>query len=172
MRLELANFPVERITLGDETGYADGELRIDAEDIRSRMLNEAYFEDVAVHVAHPGDSIRIIHIVDVVEPRHKAFGSGCIFPGVLGPPAQVGNGRTARMSGMTVMTTSTPAVGEGYYWREAMVDMSGPGARYSPFSANASLVLEITPKVPGPEVPAEDLEIDLTRSEGRHIARG
>ncbi len=159
MRLEIANFPVERITLGDETGYTGGELRIDAEDIRSRMLDDAYFEDVAVHVSHPGDSTRIIHAVDVVEPRAKQLGAGCVFPGVLGPPSQVGSGRTARLSGMAVVTTSEPAAGEGYYWREALLDMSGPGARYSPFSQNANLVVEVTPKVPGPETPAEDLEM-------------
>lgn len=159
MKLELANFPVERITLGDTPRYADGELCVDAEEVRSRMFNEAYFEEVRVHVAHPGDSTRIIHIVDVVEPRYKDAGSGHIFPGVLGPPLQVGNGRTARMSGMTVMTTSSPAAGEGYYWREAIVDMSAPGALYSPFSGKTHLVLEITPRVPGPEVSAEDLEM-------------
>ena len=159
MKLELANFPVQCITIGEETRYADGELFVDPEDIRSRMLDDAYFEDVQVHVVHPGDPTRIIHIVDVVEPRRKISGSGCVFPGVLGPPAPVGNGRTGRMSGMTVMSTSTPAPGEGYYWREAILDMSGPGAGYSPFSDKAHLVLEVTPRVPGPEIPAGDLEM-------------
>ena len=159
MKLELANFPVERITLSDETRYADGQLTVNTDEVRPRMFNEAFFEEVRVHVAQPGDSTRIIHAVDVVEPRRKISGPGCVFPGVLGPPAQVGNGRTARMSGMTVLSTSTPAVGEGYYWREAILDMSGPGALYSPFSDKVHLVLEVTPRVPGPEVPAEDLEM-------------
>ena len=37
--------------------------------------------------------------------------------------------------------------------------MSGPGARYSPFSENANLVVEMTPRDPGPDVPAEDVEM-------------
>lgn len=159
MKLEIANFPVERITLSDRTRYTDGELRVDPEDIRTRMSDEAYFKDVSIHVVHPGDSTRIVHIVDVVEPRVKQSGPGCVFPGVLGPPAQVGNGRTARLSGMAVMSTSEPAAGEGYYWREAILDMSGPGARYSSFSENANLVVEMTPRDPGPEIPAEDVEM-------------
>ena len=159
MKLEIANFPVERITLSDETRYSDSELFVDARDIRDRMMDDAFFEDVSVHVAHPDDSTRIIHAVDVVEPRAKLSGPGCVFPGVLGPPFQVGSGRTARLSGMAVLTTSEPAAGEGYYWREAILDMSGAGARYSPFSQNANLVLEITPKAPGPEIPAEDIEM-------------
>ena len=159
MKLELANFPVERITLGNETRYADGELFIDLEDIRARMLHETRFEDVNIHVAHPGDATRIIHVVDVVEPRAKQSGPGSVFPGILGPPTQVGRGRTARLSGMAVVTTSEPAAGEGYYWREAILDMSGPGALYSPFSQNANLVLEVTPKSPGPDTPPEDVEM-------------
>ena len=159
MKLELAKYPVVRITLGDETRYLDGELFVDPRDICARMSNQTYFEDVTVHVAHSGDSTRIIHIVDVVEPRHKVTGPGCVFPGVIGPPAQVGSGRTARLSGMAVVTTSEPAAGEGYYWREAILDMSGPGARFSPFSQNANLVLEITPRLPGPDTHAKDVEM-------------
>ena len=159
MKLELANFPVERIILGDETRYLDGDLHVNPDDVRDMMFDEAFFDDIKVHVAHPGDSTRIIHVVDVAEPRHKQSGTGCVFPGVLGPPAQVGNGRTARLSGMAVVSTSTPAAGEGYYWREAIMDMSGPGTRYSPFSENANLVLELSPRDPGPEIPAEDVEM-------------
>ena len=33
--------------------------------------------------------------------------------------------------------------GEPVYWREAIIDMFGPGADYTPFSRTANLVLEI-----------------------------
>ena len=158
MKLEIANYPVERIILGAETRYADGVLHVDPEDVRARMSDSEFFEDISVHVAHPGDSTRIIHVVDVVEPRHKVSGNGCVFPGVLGPPRQAGTGRTARLDGMAVIAVSRPATGESQYWREAIVDMSGPGARHSHFSQTANLVVELTPKGPGPEIPAEELE--------------
>ena len=158
MKLEIANFPVERIVLGDETRYTDGELRVSPEDVRSRMFDEEFFDDISVHVAHPGDSTRLIHIVDVVEPRYKLSGPGYVFPGVLGPPVQAGTGRTARLNGMGVVSTSDPAAGESQYWREAILDMSGPGARYSHFSQTANLVVEMSPKDPGPETPPEDVE--------------
>ena len=158
MKLEIANFPVAQIVLGDETRYTDGELRVNPEDVRSRMFDEEFFDDISVHVAHPGDSTRLIHIVDVVEPRYKLSGPGCVFPGVLGPPVQAGTGRTARLNGMAVVSTSEPAAGESQYWREAILDMSGPGARYSHFSQTANLVVEMSPKDPGPETPPEDIE--------------
>ena len=158
MKLEIANFPVAQIVLGDETRYTDGELRVNPEDVRSRMFDEEFFDDISVHVAHPGDSTRLIHIVDVVEPRYKLSGPGYVFPGVLGPPVQAGTGRTARLNGMGVVSTSDPAAGESQYWREAILDMSGPGARYSHFSQTANLVVEMSPKDPGPETPPEDVE--------------
>ena len=158
MKLEIANFPVERIVLGDETLYLDGELHVSPEAVRSIMLDEEFFDDISVHVAHPGDSTRLIHIVDVVEPRYKQSGPGCVFPGILGPPVQAGIGRTARLEGMAVISTSGPAAGESQYWREAILDMSGPGARYSHFSQTANLVVEMSPKDPGPETPPEDIE--------------
>ena len=158
MKLEIANFPVERIVLGDKTLYLDGELHVSPEAVRSIMLDEEYFDDISVHVAHPGDSTRLIHILDVVEPRFKQSGPGCVFPGVLGPPVQAGIGRTARLEGMAVISTSGPAAGESQYWREAILDMSGPGARYSHFSQTANLVVEMSPKDPGPDTPPEDVE--------------
>ena len=81
MKLEIANFPVERIVLGDETRYTDGELRVSPEAVRSLMFDEHFFDDISVHVAHPGDSTRLIHIVDVVEPRYKLSGTRVRFPG-------------------------------------------------------------------------------------------
>lgn len=157
MKLEIANFPVRHIGLGNRTRYADGLLLVNPDDVRSRVLDHGLLEDVAVHVAHPGDSVRIIHVVDVVEPRAKQSGPGCVFPGVLGPSTQVGSGRTARLSGMVVASASAPASGESQYWREAIIDMSGPASRYSHFSGTAILVLEISPKAPGPDVPSDDI---------------
>ena len=158
MKLEIAGYPVKRIVLDDETRYSDGELLVNPEDVRSRMSDRRFFEDISVHTTHPGDSTRVIHIVDVVEPRCKQSGPGCVFPGVLGPPVQAGTGRTACLEGMAVMSVSMPAAGESQYWREAILDMSGPGARYSHFSQTANLVVEFSPREPGPETPPEDIE--------------
>ena len=157
MKLEIANFPVESIVLGDETRYSDGELKVNPDTVRSLMFDKEFSDDISVHVAHPGDSTRLIHIVDVVEPRYKQWGPGCVFPGIIGPPTQAGAGRTARLDGMAAISTSGPAAGESQYWREAILDMSGPGARYSHFSQTANLIVEMSPKAPHPDVPQDDI---------------
>ena len=171
MKLEIANYPVQEIILGTETHYSDGALYVNPEDVRAKMLDETYFDDISVHVAHPGDSTRIVHIVDAIEPRAKQSDAGCIFPGVLGPPENAGRGRTSRLSGMAVVSTSEPAAGESFYWREAILDMSGPGARYSDLSQTANLVVELSPRDPGPNADKEDIETLNTLRGSPHSQR-
>lgn len=162
MRLELTTYQVNKITLAPGTRYCDGLLQVDEEEVRSLVVDDVYFSDVRLHVVHPGESVRIIHAIDVVEPRYKASGPGCVFPGVLGPPVQVGEGRTLSLDGMSIISTAGLVPGETFYWREAIVDMSGPGALYTPFSQTANLVVELISREPGPGVPAKDLEVQNT----------
>ena len=49
------------------------------------------------------------------------------------------------MSGMALVTAGEPVQGEMTYWREAIIDMSGPGADYSCYSRTANLVMELVP---------------------------
>ncbi|MFQ5933705.1 MAG: glycine/sarcosine/betaine reductase component B subunit [Dehalococcoidia bacterium] len=169
MKLELASYKVKEINLGSgPTRLDDGVLRVDRDEVKGLALSDSPFRDVRLHVVHPGDSVRIVHALDVVEPRHKVSGPGTVFPGVLGPPVTVGEGRTHRLEGMTVMTVGEPVEGEPTYWREAIIDMSGPGAPYTLFSRTANLVLElIAPEVP-PDVPPEDLTSDKTISGSKY----
>ena len=54
---------------------------------------------------------------------------------------------------MTVIGTAEPFVGEEYWYaREAIIDMSGPGAEFSPFSQTVNLVLHFIPKAGGEEL--------------------
>ena len=57
MRLDLASFNVNRITLANETRLSDGELRVDAGAVKDLVLSEDLFEDVQVHAVHPGDNL-------------------------------------------------------------------------------------------------------------------
>lgn len=167
MKLDLASFNVDHITLSAETRLSNGELRVDAAAVKDIVLQENLFQDVEVHAIHPGDKVRVLHALDVVEPRHKVSGPGQVFPGVLGPPLPVGEGRTHRLSGATVVTASEAVPGEPTYWREAIIDMFGPGADYTPFSKTANLVLELKARpVDGP-----DTEQDNTIMGSGHAGR-
>ena len=162
MRLDLAAFQVDRMTLGSSTMLSGRELQVDVGEVKRLVLADDHFTDVKVYVAHPGESVRIIHALDVVEPRYKVSGPGGVFPGVLGPPVSVGEGVTNRLGGMAIVTVGEPLAGEPTYWRESIIDMSGPGAPYSPFSETANLVLELKSSVTPPSDSGSTIHSDDT----------
>lgn len=144
MRLELAEFPVKQIRLGHRFKY-DGEvLEVDEAALIALVSADARISDVKLAVATPGEKTRITGIRDIVEPRYKVSGGGQVFPGVLGEVAIVGEGRTHRLSGMTVIAAAdydgTIRAGTTVQ-RSAILDMSGPGAEISRFSVHVHLVV-------------------------------
>ncbi|MBI4494559.1 MAG: hypothetical protein HY690_17405 [Chloroflexi bacterium] len=144
MRLELASFAARDVRFSDRTRFEDGVLSVDREAVRRLILESGNFEDVAVEIARPGEATRLIHVMDAAEPRFKP-GNGSTFPGFVGPRKTVGEGRTHRLAGIAVVSVGEPAAGEPTYWREAIVDMAGPGAQASPFGSTVNLVLDFKP---------------------------
>lgn len=144
MRLELADYPVKEIRLGRTFRYQNGVLEVDGPALEAMILRDGRIAEASVAVVRPGDKVRITGIRDLVEPRVKVDGNGQVFPGILGPVEAVGDGRTHRLSGMTVVATAayegTVRAGLGVQ-RSALLDMCGPGAAASKFGALAHLVL-------------------------------
>jgi sarcosine reductase len=145
MPLELKYYDVSKIEFGEKT-YLDGNLLIiNHDELRAQLLEDDHFEDVTLHLAHPGDSLRVINVVDAVEPRCRLGGGNSDFPGFLSAPQTVGGGRTAVLRGTAVVEVSEPVPGESTYWREAFFDMTDSCSGFSPFSDLANLVIDIKP---------------------------
>src|SRR3989338_258846 len=144
MQLEMAEFPVTRITLGNGLRYHSGTLEVDQEELTALVMRDERIQDARLAVVAPGEKIRITGIRDVIEQRVKVEGKGQVFPGVLGPVAPVGDGRTHGLSGMAVLLTAeyegTIRAGLGVQ-RSAILDMWGPGAEASRFGSLVNLVL-------------------------------
>jgi glycine reductase len=144
MRLELADYPVKQIRLGRTFHYQDGMLEVDGPALEAMILRDGRIAEASLAVVRPGDKVRITGIRDLAEPRVKVSGNGQVFPGILGPVEAVGDGRTHRLSGMTVVATAayegTVRAGLGVQ-RSALLDMCGAGATASKFGALAHLVL-------------------------------
>jgi len=130
---------VTAVTLGPATRYDAGALTVSDADARSALADPAIAE-VRVSWVSPGDSARIVKVLDAVEPRTKGPGGRSVFPGFLGPAAPQGGGETHVLRGVAVIAA-------GYLPRaqEAVIDMSGPGAALTPFGETHNLVLEFTP---------------------------
>lgn len=142
--LEVGWFDVDDVRAGAETALDGGVLTVDLEELEGLLADEA-FASVSVQIARPGESVRIINAVDAVEPRIKVDPAGGDFSGMLGAPGQAGRGAVNALSGVAVVETAPPVPGEPVYWREAVFDMAGPAARYSPFSELINVVVSCEP---------------------------
>src|SRR5438270_6744430 len=127
---------VEEVDLGDTTAFDGGRLTVSAEEARAVVADPA-LADTRVTWASPGQSVRIVKLLDAVEPRTKGPGGGGIFPGFVGPALPQGRGQTHVLRGAAV-------VAAGFLPRaqEAVVDMSGPASAMSPLGGTHNLVVE------------------------------
>ena len=72
MRLELHRIFVKRLTFGDKTGISEGTLTINKKELLALISeDELLGKNLDVDVAMPGESVRIIPVKDVIEPRWK-----------------------------------------------------------------------------------------------------
>src|SRR5713101_2015301 len=147
MRLEVGSVHVRDVEVSGKTALRDRTLAVDVEELRALVLEDSHFTDVRVRVVKPGESVRIIHALDVVEPRWKVAGPGGVFPGFVSPAVTVGEGRTHRLAGVAVAEVGAPVPGESTVFRQRLIDMAGPGAALSPFARTLNVVLEFTPNM-------------------------
>lgn len=141
MRLELGRIPVRDIQLGDATELRGDVLYVHAADLAARIRADERLAAVEIDVARPGDPVRIIPVKDVMEPRVKVAGPGGVFPGWMAKVETVGQGRTHVLRGCAVVTT-----GKIVGFQEGIIDMSGPGAGYTPFSETVNLTVVCQPR--------------------------
>ena len=142
MRLEMGLFPVSKIIVGKRFAYKDETLTVDADELHELALEDGALKDVRFDAASPGDSARITNVLDAVEPIYKVSGRSCAFPGFLGPAKTAGDGRTHKLAGMCVVSSTHflgPMTGIMSF-REGIIDMSGPGAVHCTNSETANLV--------------------------------
>ena len=144
MRLELHKVHISGLEFADKTYTEKGVLYVNKAEAAAVVAEDTRFAGVDLDIACPGDSTRIIPVKDAVEPRVK-LGKNNYFPGFCAPMEKAGEGETLVLDGAAVITCG-PIVA----FQEGFIDMSGPAAPYTPFSATCNLVLNVTP--------VEDLE--------------
>jgi glycine reductase len=81
MRLELAAYSVDDVTLGADTRLDARRLTVSANAVRTAIAHPA-IESVDVQLVQPGERVRITQISDVIEPPIKVSGGSDVFPGL------------------------------------------------------------------------------------------
>ena len=139
-RLELGHINIKDIQFGPESKIENGVLYVDEEAVKAIVLEDERIKSCKLDIARPGESVRITPVKDVIEPRVKVEGRGGIFPGVISKVDTVGEGKTYALKGMAVVTA-----GKIVGFQEGIIDMTGPGAEYTPFSKLNNLVVVCEP---------------------------
>ena len=140
MKLQVGYIEIKDMAFDKNAGVRGGTLFINPDDIKAVVLSDPRIKSVELDIARPGESVRISPVKDVIEPRVKVSGGGGMFPGVIADVNVVGSGVTHVLRGAAVVTTGA-IVG----FQEGIIDMSGVGADYTPFSQTQNLTLDITP---------------------------
>ena len=155
MALILHQHSVASVALGEHPGIDRGRLTVNGSALRDYICEQDdRLSDVRVGLAHPGESVRIVCVKDVIQPRVKTIDNG------------IGEGVVHILDDAAVVTCG-PIVG----FQEGIIDMSGPGAAHTPFSGRPLIVLEVdTPAALDPhDHEAAVRQVGTTASE--YIAR-
>jgi sarcosine reductase len=149
MELELLDYAVEDLHWGARTALNGKSLSISVADLKQQINELTRGIHIDYELARPGDSKRIVHVLDTVLPIAKLTGPSLTFPGFDGPADLVGSGQTMRLKNVLVTVAGrfphpelmTPIEKP----REGIIDMAGAGAAYSHGSDHFHLVLSLTP---------------------------
>jgi len=140
LRPDLKKINITNVKWGEKTRVETGTLYVSKEEIIDLAAKDERLKSISVELARPGESVRIIPVKDAVEPRCKKEGPNDVFPGFIGDVDSVGEGETVTLSGAAVLTC-----GKIVGFQEGIVDMTGPGAEYTPFSKTQNVVLVFEP---------------------------
>lgn len=136
MKLELGNFYVKDIQFGSKTHLENGILTINKEQAIAVVREDSHITQADLHIAKPGDKIRLTPVKEAIEPRTR-IGGGAVFPGCTGDLIQAGDGTTYCLKDMSVLVVGAHYGG----FQDGLIDMSGEGAKYTHFSQLNNLVL-------------------------------
>lgn len=140
MKLELGYVHINDIQFASESKVENGTIYVNAEELKALLLEDENLKSVSLDIAKPGESVRIMPVKDVIEPRVKVSGGGNLFPGVIAKVDTVGSGRTNVLKGSAIVTT-----GKIVGFQEGIIDMTGEGSKYTPFSQLNNLVVSCEP---------------------------
>ena len=140
MKLEMGHIFINDIQFGEVSKIENGVLYVSEDAVREIVLEDEKIKSVSFDIARPGESVRITPVKDVIEPRCKVEGKGGIFPGVIAKVDTVGSGKTYALKGMAVVTA-----GKIVGFQEGIIDMTGLGAQYTPFSKLNNFVMVCEP---------------------------
>lgn len=127
MKLEIQSIDIQDLQPGPKTYAKDRVLYVNLNELREILLKDGRIKSVDIHLVYPGDQVRIVNLLDVVQPRCKIDKVEADFPGFIGRLQLAGDGRTRSLRGVSALV-SNPCTNRKY---SALLDMSGLAAEMS-----------------------------------------
>jgi hypothetical protein len=147
--LELDSFHVDRARRGPGTGWSDGVLQIDVDGLEAQLSSEPGLAAARISIVQPAEPVRIVNVLDVVEPAVKVDDPAWTFPGMLGEARRCGYGATNRLDGLAVIATADLRASHAGWTQglpDSVIDMAGPAAELTPWSRTTNVVAEFDPE--------------------------
>ena len=148
MKLTRQYFDVKDVVFGDKCAFANGVLTVNEGELID--LTKDLFKAVTgfhLEITKPGENARIIDVLDTLQPMVKIEGEGQQYPGFFSTSYTVGRGVTNLYSGFSIIESaalpwdSSNASSGLLYPRDAIIELSGFAAAYTPFSQMHNLVI-------------------------------
>jgi hypothetical protein len=130
MRLEIQSVDIRDIRAGERTCAENHVLYVHLKGLEELILKDSRIKSVGINLVYPDDRVRILNLMDVVQPRCKIENRDGDFPGFVGKLQTAGSGPTRSLSGVGVLV-SNPDTHRKY---SAFLDMSGLAAEMSRYS--------------------------------------
>lgn len=143
--IEIRSYNVFSLVEGDRLDYSDHTLTVNTRELLNLLCENNRLKNIEINIVNPGEMTRIVHILDIFEARIRDKGSA--YPGFDSPPWGAGQGVIKRYTNMGIMIAAEMPKDKGglRVTREAIMDMGGSGARYSPFSSQHYIVITAEP---------------------------
>lgn len=149
MELELIDYAIDELEWGERTELKGEKLTIAKAELEQQVRKLSHGIDVTFDLVRPGQSTRIVHVLDTVLPIAKLSSKARVFPGFTGPAQLVGSGQTVRIKNLLVTIAGRfpdfDALTPIEKPREGIIDVAGVGAPYCYGSDYFHLVLTLSP---------------------------
>lgn len=130
MKLEIQSIDIKDVQPGSKTYAKNRVLYVNLKELEEILLKDGRIKSVDIHLVYPGDRVRMVNLMDVVQPRCKIDKVEADFPGFIGRLQLAGEGRTRSLRGVGVVV-SNPLTNRKY---SALLDMSGVAAEISRYA--------------------------------------
>ena len=112
-------------------------LHVNLKELEELILKDPKIKSVELDLVYPGDKVRVLNLLDVIQPRCKIDEADADFPGFVGKMQTAGSGRTRSLRGIVVLVSNP----DTHRKENALLDMDGPLAEMSPYGKMRNVVI-------------------------------